>query len=199
MIEAKCRPFFQAYCIEPLAERIDKHQWLTPNQITLLACVSGCLVAPALYLALPGVAITLLLFSGYCDVLDGSVARLSKQLQPTGSLYDIVSDRLVEFMVVMGLFFVDMSQRGAYCLWMLGSILICVTSFLVVGILTENDGQKGFYYSPGLMERAEAFIFFIAMIGWPKQFPLLAMMFSVLVFWTAIVRVKDYQVQVQQS
>lgn len=197
MLEAKYRPQFQSIFIEPIALKVFKYNWMTPNQITLISCISGCVVPLALYYQSPIIAIMLLLISGYCDVLDGSVARLHENTQAIGSLYDIVSDRLVEFMVVMGLFLIDMSQRGIYCLLMLGSILICVSSFLVVGILTENQTEKGFYYSPGLMERAEAFIFFIAMMLWPAYFSSLSIVFSVLVFWTAWVRVRDFNQQSQ--
>lgn len=58
-------------------------------------------------------------------------------------------------------------ERGLWCMLTLGSMLLCITSFLVVGIFTENQSQKSFHYSPGLMKRAEAFSFFIAMMIWP--------------------------------
>lgn len=69
-------------------------------------------------------------------------------------------DRVVEFVVVLALWFVAPQQRGLWCLLMLGSMLLCITSFLVVGIFSENQSQKSFHYSSGLMERAEAFSFF---------------------------------------
>jgi hypothetical protein len=81
---------------------------------------------------------------------------------------------------------------GIFSLLMLGSILICVTSFLVVGIFLENTSQKSFYYSPGLIERAEAFLFFVLMILFSKAFSILAVIFSILVFLTAALRLYQF-------
>jgi hypothetical protein len=75
---------------------------------------------------------------------------------------------------------------------MLVSIFICVTTFLVVGIFNEKRGEKAFYYSLGLMERPEAFIFFIAMFLFPSWFLVLAVTFSVLVLWTALSRMCEF-------
>lgn len=72
---------------------------------------------------------------------------------------------------------------------MLSSVLICVTSFLVAAVLEKTTGNKAFYYSPGLMERAEAFIFFIFMMLLPFTFSVLSIVFVVLVLYTAIVRI----------
>ena len=72
---------------------------------------------------------------------------------------------------------------------MLGSMLICITSFLVIGIFTKNNGEKGFYYSQGLMERAEAFIFFMLMIIFPAAFRILAIVFTFLLLVTAAWRI----------
>ena len=73
---------------------------------------------------------------------------------------DISSDRLVEFAIVFGLLIIDPSTRAIPAALMLGSILVCVTTFLIVGMFTDNHTQKSFFYDVGLMERAEAFFVF---------------------------------------
>ena len=78
---------------------------------------------------------------------------------------------------------------------MLGSILLCVTSFLVVGIFSENSSKKGFYYSPGLIERLEAFIFFICMLVLPMYFEALSIIFTILVVMTTVIRVMQFRTQ----
>lgn len=75
---------------------------------------------------------------------------------------------------------------------MLTSILLCVTSFLVVGIFTEKQTEKSFYYSPGLIERGEAFFFFILMILFPSYFVLLSSLFILLVLLTTAIRVVQF-------
>lgn len=154
--------------------------------------MTGVLVFPALYFHESLLAIMLLLMSGYCDTLDGTVARLTGQTSNAGAVFDITSDRLVEFAVIAGLFALDPTHRGWIAILMLGSILMCVTSFLVVGIVTPNTSSKSFHYSPGLMERAEAFIFFILMMVWQSAFNELALLFSLLVCITAIIRLRQY-------
>ncbi|NCT57292.1 MAG: hypothetical protein GW760_06250 [Legionella sp.] len=76
-------------------------------------------------------------------------------------MLDITTDRFVEFVVLLALWSVSPQERGFCAILMLGSILLCITSFLIVGIFTANDSDKGFRYSPGIMERAEAFSFLV--------------------------------------
>ena len=139
----------------------------------------------------PFLACFLLLLSGYFDTLDGSFARYTNNTTAIGSACDILADRIVEFVIVLGFYLLD-PTRAIFCILMLGSILICVTSFLVVGIFTENNSQKNFHYSPGLMERSEAFIFFAFMILFPTFFYPLAGLFTLLVLWTGLYRIKQF-------
>jgi len=157
------------------------------------------LVIPALFFNQVFLAIGLLLLSGYCDTLDGTLARFTHHSTAWGSVLDIMMDRLVEFSAVFSLWLVDPSHRALWCFLMLGSMLLCVTSFLVVGIFVANDSQKSFYYSPGIMERAEAFIFFTAMMWWPSAFLPLALLFSFLVVLTAIIRLAQFYQQTRST
>jgi len=135
-------------------------------------------------------SIFLLLLSGYFDTLDGSLARFQGKTSDFGSVLDILCDRIVEFAVVMGLFY---HYQVAECsLYMLGSMLLCITSFLVVGIFSENSSHKSFHYSAGLMERGEAFLFFVMMISLPALFAALSYLFSALVFLTAVIRLYQF-------
>jgi len=190
MIETYLRPTYQQFLVDPLAAKIKRT--CSANTITLLACLTGLLILPALVTQHSYVAIILLLCSGYLDTLDGTLAREQGNSSDFGSMLDIVCDRFVEFVVILGLYAIDPVHRGGLCLLMLGSVLICVTTFLVVGIFANNTSEKGFHYSPGLMERTEAFAFFIAMIALPNHFQSLALCFSFLVFLTAAVRIFEF-------
>lgn len=75
---------------------------------------------------------------------------------------------------------------------MLSSVLLCITSFLVVGIFSQNTTEKSFYYSPGLIERFEAFLFFSLMMFLPGIFSYLAYAFSGLVLMTALIRMAQF-------
>lgn len=190
MIEAILRPTFQKRCVDPIAKTMVKV--ITPHFVTFLAVLSGISIIPALVFDAIPLACALLIISGYLDILDGTVARLKAKTTPVGTMLDIVGDRIVEFAVILGLYLVDPIARGTVSLCMLGSILICVTSFLVVGIFTPNESKKGFHYSPGLIERFEAFVFFFAMILFPTVFNALGIIMTLLIFFTALVRVTEF-------
>ncbi|MBI2792956.1 MAG: CDP-alcohol phosphatidyltransferase family protein [Gammaproteobacteria bacterium] len=189
MLETYLRPIYQQCLVMPIANRIKD---ISADRVTLFACLTGIMVAPFLMLNLTSIALFFLLTSGFLDTLDGTIARISGKTTDLGTVYDIVSDRIVELAIIIGLFAVDPEQRGWLCLLMLGSCYICVTSFLVVGIFSPNNTQKSFYYSPGLIERAEAFIFFALMILFPSIFSWLAAIFIILVLLTSYLRLTEF-------
>lgn len=194
MIEAIIRPTYQQYMVDPVADIVKSS--FTPNAVSISAGIFGLLVPILLIFGHTHLAVFFLLLSGYCDCLDGTLARAQHHTTAFGTVLDICIDRLVEFAVVYGLYCVSPFTRGHYCLWMMGSILMCVTSFLVVGIFSDNQSEKSFHYSPGIMERPEAFAFFIAMIYLPQHFASLTLSFTVLVFLTAVIRLVQFRQQV---
>ena len=199
MIESFIRSRYQSLLVDPLALYLQRNQCLSANRITLIAMMSGCLASAFVIQAYPLLAVASLLISGYCDTLDGTLARFQNNSTPFGTVLDIVVDRAVELMVIYALYRLDPTIRADGAILMLGSILLCVTSFLVVGIFSDNHSDKSFYYSPGLMERPEAFAFFIAMILFPHGFQFLAYSFSLLVFTTALIRVWQFYRQCEYN
>jgi archaetidylinositol phosphate synthase len=190
MLENLVKPYYQRLLLTPILNYLPRR--ITPTQLTLLGGLMGCLILPLLAFHHIVPAILFLLFSGYLDTLDGSLARHQQTCSPFGTVLDILMDRSVEFSVIMGLWLVDPVNRSGLALMMLGSVLLCVTSFLTVGIFTINTSQKSFHYSAGLMERAEAFIFFIFMMIVPAHFTLLAILFIALVILTTLIRLWEF-------
>lgn len=191
MLDSYGRSFYQTYCINPLLKwPLWKH--FHPHAITAAGAVAGISICPFLAIGWSHWALAALVFSGFLDTLDGSLARHYRRASSQGAAFDICCDRIVEFSIVLGLYLVDPAARAFATLCMLGSVLLCVTTFLVVGIFTQEASYKSFYYSPGLMERTEAFILFFAMIAWPAQFWWLAPLFSLLVILTAGIRLWQF-------
>jgi phosphatidylglycerophosphate synthase len=191
MLETIARETYQKYCVNLFAAQLARI--INPNFITLLAVLFGLSIPILLIKNHPDIAVLMLLLSGYCDTLDGTIARFQNKTSDFGTILDIMGDRIVECAVIFGLYMVDPQARGTIAFGMLISIILCITSFLVVGIFTQNNGQKNFHYSPGLMERAEAFIFFIAMILMPSYFNQLGLTFIILVCWTAFRRIVNFK------
>ena len=189
MIDSYYRQAYQKVCVEPI---FPLFHCLSPQAVTLSSCLLGLIVCPLIIFDFPWIAFLGLLLSGFLDTLDGSLARHLNLVTSKGAALDIVCDRVVEFAVVIGIFFVDPPTRGLPSLLILGSILLCITTFLVVGIFVENKSMKSFFYSPGLIERGEAFIFFSIMILFPSTFMIVAYLFSALTLFTAIFRLWEF-------
>jgi phosphatidylglycerophosphate synthase len=188
MIEQKLRPFVQNVLVDSVARFLaDKCK---PNTITILSFVVGLFSAICVFVN-PYLSIVLLLLSGYFDVLDGSLARLRESSSNIGTMLDILSDRFVESFMIISIF-VYQPQLAWVGLLMMMSILVCISSFLLLGIFTQNDTHKSFYYSPGLIERAETFLFFIAMIIFPSLVFYLGLIYTVLVLWTTGYRCYEF-------
>ena len=195
MLEQYLRPVFQTYFVDASIKQSKIVRKLNPNTCTLLGMLVGLASMFAIGLEYNILAILLVLFSGFLDVFDGSLARFQGNSTQLGTVYDIFSDRVVESAIILGLFWVAPDERGWLCLLMLSATLCCVTSFLVVGIFSDNNTSKSFYYSPGLIERFEAFVFFIAMILLPDKFLFLATAYILLVSVTAFIRIWEFSKQ----
>lgn len=191
MIEAWVRPHMDRFLIAPFV-RLFRLQ--NPMIMTLLALILGVAVIPAVTHHNIELAILLMFLSGVCDVFDGVIAREHDMVSDIGSFFDVLFDRVVESAIIIAIFLVDPSHRGFDCLLMMSSVLICITTFLLMGALDNlKQTHKSFYYSPGLIERFEAFVFFGLMLWYPQWFGVLAKVFVTLVLYTVVQHVKRFR------
>lgn len=191
MLEQRLSPTLQRCFFTPIAKKLQTK--LHANHLTLLGLGVGLLFIPLLLLGFPILALFCLGLSGLFDCLDGELARLTNASSPFGTVLDIMCDRVVEISVILALFLVDPNTRGLASLGMLSTILLCITSFLVTGIFSEKASNKSFYYSPGLIERAETFLFFGVMVLLPTHFINLAYLYSALVLYTTLKRLAEFK------
>ena len=99
----------------------------------------------------------LLLFSGFCDVVDGSVARATKQATKKGAFVDSSFDKIAEITIFAGIAYGKLADPF-YCLVSLGmSLLVSYTR-----ARAESLGVK--LRGVGVAERAERMLI-IALIG----------------------------------
>nr|AAV29317.1 NT02FT1914 [synthetic construct] len=194
MIEQIIRPVFQRIFVDGIAKFIAPV--IAPNLITLISLIVGLVAAIAFFIN-QYLCIFLLLLSGYFDILDGSVARLQGSSSSFGTILDILSDRFVESFIIIAIFInqLDIAWVG---LLMMMSIIVCISSFLLVGIFSQKESSKSFYYTPGLIERAETFIFFIVMILFPNIVVVLGLIYTLLVLWTTLYRCYEFYVYDKQ-
>jgi archaetidylinositol phosphate synthase len=133
---------------------------LTPNRISAIGIVLAFLAAVAyaewqtsrlLLLA----AVALLLLSGFCDTLDGVVARIHQQATPFGGFLDSLLDRYADAAVYAGIII------GGLCepLWGLAAL----TGSLLVSYSRARAEAAGLKMeSIGVAERAERMIILMA-------------------------------------
>jgi len=135
---------------------------LTPNMISIMGIVFAFLTAlaytkwqsNALYLLL---ATFLLLLSGFCDALDGAVARLYQKATVFGGFLDSLLDRYADAVIYAGIII------GALCepLW---GIIALIGSILVSYSRARAEAASIKIESIGLAERAERMII-LAMVS----------------------------------
>jgi archaetidylinositol phosphate synthase len=131
---------------------------LTPNMITVIGAILAFLSAIAytewhsrpLYLLLAAV---LLLLSGFCDALDGVVARLHGQETFFGGFLDSLVDRYADAVVCIGVIAGGLIE--GYVLWG----LIAIVGILLVSYSRARAEAVGVKLeSVGLAERAERIV-----------------------------------------
>lgn len=88
--------YLMKYTVIPLVPR-----WITPNHITIVRMIMTPFVVWVLYLGDFGLGIPLFVFAAFTDVLDGSLARVRKQITPWGIFFDPVADKLLVGVVAL--------------------------------------------------------------------------------------------------
>jgi CDP-diacylglycerol--glycerol-3-phosphate 3-phosphatidyltransferase len=129
---------------------------ITPNALTLinlaLNIVAAYVIATGHFL-LGGV---LVLASGLFDLLDGALARFTKQTTKFGAVLDSTVDRISEAATLCGLLIWYVPQEGA-SLKIVLVFVVLIGSFLVSYIRARAEGL-GWQCQVGLFTRAERVI-----------------------------------------
>jgi CDP-diacylglycerol--glycerol-3-phosphate 3-phosphatidyltransferase len=128
---------------------------ITPNALTLinlaLNIVAAYVIATGHFL-IGGV---LVLIAGLFDLLDGALARFTKQTTKFGAILDSVADRISEAAILCGLLIWYIPQGASLEMVLIFAVLI--GSFLVSYIRARAEGL-GWQCQVGLFTRAERVI-----------------------------------------
>lgn len=133
---------------------------LTPNLVTIIGFILGIL-SSFLYIfskfdyVLISVAASVFLLSGFCDILDGSLATLYNEETTFGGFLDSLLDRYSDSFVICGIIV------GGLCDLMWG-LLALVGSLLVSYARARAEVEKIKIASIGLAERAERILIICA-------------------------------------
>lgn len=167
---------------------------ITANAMTLFGLGLGLAAAVALAASWTWWALLLLLLSRLADGLDGAIARASRKTDFGGYL-DITADFLFYGAIPFGLILANPATNSIPGAFLLLAFYFNGGTFLGYAILAEKHqlttaqrGIKSLYFTDGLMEGTETIVFFLIMAIWPYTFPVMATLFAVLTFATAVGR-----------
>lgn len=158
-----------------------------PNSITFLGFIIGVASGISIACNFSTVGVVLLWISGFCDVMDGTVARLSGKVSSLGSYFDLIADRMVESALMVG-FCVAYPQSSLYCIFFMVALLFHFSTFLVAGALFPNSGHKSMHYDKSMVERVDAFIIFSMLAFFPEYIVYILMPLNAFIIVDGILR-----------
>ena len=148
---SKLHPAFGRFLCEPIVRLISR-TGISPNALTITGFLLNAIVAGMLacgHLFLGGF---LVLFSGWFDMLDGALARISGKSTSFGTLLDSTVDRLSEAVLLLGLLIFYLAQGAT--LEILLVYFTIVGSIMVSYVRARAEGL-GMRLEVGLFARPE--------------------------------------------
>jgi len=145
-----------AYRITNPIVRILSKSGITPNVLTFINLALNIVAAYVIttgHFLLGGV---LVLVAGLFDLLDGALARFTKQTTKFGAILDSVADRISEAAILCGLLIWYIPQERA-SLEIVLIFIVLIGSFLISYIRARAEGL-GWQCQVGLFTRAERVI-----------------------------------------
>ena len=192
MLDRKFNLFFRPF-LSKFATLLLKYQF-SPNQITLFSFTLGIICFIFLSFGMIYTALLFFLLNRFFDGLDGTLARLTKP-SDLGGFYDIISDFFIYALLPLGFILFDNDNFLSMSLLLTSFIGTCSTFLTTAWIFEKNKIQidqlskKSFYYSEGLIEGTETIFLFFLMFIFYEVASLIAWIFAVLCFITALLRV----------
>jgi phosphatidylglycerophosphate synthase len=154
------------------------------NTITLSGAVLGIGAGLAVALQYYLLALALIALNRLLDGLDGMVARINGATAWGGYL-DSIADYIFYAALPLGFGFAKTGNQLP-ALVLLASFVLSAVSFLAFAAIAAQSGikddnqQKAFYYSSGLIEGAETIAFFLVMCLVPTGFAFMAYLLAFL-------------------
>lgn len=184
--------------VEPALDRIGgwlARQGVTANAVTVAGFLLGLAAAGCLAGGWFVAGAVLILASRLCDGLDGAVARAS-ETSDFGGYLDIVLDFAFYGMIPFAFIVHAPAENAVAGGLLLLSFYVNGASFLAYAAIAERHGLtsnargvKAFHFTTGLAEAGETLLVFLLACLLPTWFPVIAMIFAAICFYTAAVRI----------
>ena len=184
---ARIAPLLSAVAT-PLARR-----GVTPNHITILACVLGLVAAAMVAAGWPRLGVALWLLSRLGDGIDGVLARQGGTATSFGGYLDITLDMAAYTAMVVGF------AATAPALWLgwlsvLAGYILVITTTLALSDASRAQGRRvsgtdrTFQFTPGLTEAGETNAMYVLWAVFPALLPWLVWIWAAALAVTAVQR-----------
>jgi phosphatidylglycerophosphate synthase len=137
---------------------------LSANQWTVLSLL---MIIVTFYFLVNGellLSAALLAFTSFIDVIDGAVARATRKATIFGAYLDAVTDRMIEFVTILGLFFIGYPDfLLPMNIWLSTLLFSC----LMITFTKAAAFEKGLVRKElkgGVLEHPDRMLFFIAIV-----------------------------------
>jgi CDP-diacylglycerol--glycerol-3-phosphate 3-phosphatidyltransferase len=137
--------------LSPLITLLSK--WgLSPNLFTVAGVIITSFAAAAFFMGYIRLAGILILLGGFCDTIDGLIARISGKASRFGALLDSSFDRYSEFIMYLGIaaYFIYLGDYGTSA-----SAFLALCGSFMVSYTRARAESLGFEVKMGIMQRPE--------------------------------------------
>lgn len=147
---------------------------VTPNQVTVAACLLGVGAAVAVGTGHAGVALAAWLAGRVLDGVDGVLAREAGTGTPFGGVLDLTLDMVAYGAMVVGFAVRHPEHPIAWTVMLTGYLLVTTLTLAVASIL-EGQRARGAHtnrsiaFTPGVAEAGETTIAYVLLILLPGQ------------------------------
>jgi archaetidylinositol phosphate synthase len=141
---------------------------LTPNTVTAIGFVLSFLAALSYALATEKqplfvlAAVLFMMASGFCDTLDGILARTYQQATPFGGFLDSLLDRYADVLVISGVVIIGASVIISSTFSLIAGLAAIASSFMVSYSRARAEAIGIKMESVGIAERAERILILAA-------------------------------------
>jgi archaetidylinositol phosphate synthase len=136
---------------------------LTPNQWTILSLFLAAFVFYLIFLGYFFSAFLLFVFTISIDMIDGAVARKKKMVTKVGGYLDSITDRAIEFLIILGLF---VTPYPTILLPMNVWLMILLFGSLMSTYTRAAAFEKGVYkdLKGGILEHTDRLVLFLLIL-----------------------------------
>ena len=184
--------------LDPVLDRVGKAlaaAGIGANAVTIAGFAIGLAAAAAIAYGMFLTGLVLILASRVADGLDGAVARASRKTD-FGGFLDIVLDFGFYGAIPFAFIVLDPTANAIAGGLLLVSFYVNGASFLAYAVMAEKRaletsirGSKSLFFTTGLAEATETLAVFVGMCLFPQWFNVIAVLFAVVVFYTALSRI----------